>query len=358
MNVAPNGWTGGQYSLARAALGGMLAVDSTLALMRARDGGLLGPVLLGVAAAAALALAVGWRDKTAAVLVVAARAGALLPARDLLPPLGLADLICGILLLFHLATPPAPYGSFAARGRADPGGGWRLPAPLVHRLWLLVALCATLLGIRGLLQEGAGAGSLALAAALLGYAALAPFARARGWLWLLSCTGCVLLAFGGDLRAAGTVLVLHAFLFDPAWIPPVRRPGSDRVFYDGDCGLCHRTVRFLLAEDRGGDALRYAPLGSDAFVRTVAPADRATVPDSIVLAASDGRLLVRSAAVLAALERLGGAWRLLARAAGAVPRPLRDLAYDGVARVRKRLFAPPAAACPLVPPELGRRFDA
>ena len=33
----------------------------------------------------------------------------------------------GWMLLAHLFVPSAPYGSWAARGRADPGNGWRLP---------------------------------------------------------------------------------------------------------------------------------------------------------------------------------------------------------------------------------------
>ena len=41
-----------------------------------------------------------------------------------------------------------------------------------------------------------------------------------------------------------------------------------------------------------------------------------------------------------------------------IPRPIRDIAYDGVARVRRRLFAPPAEVCPMLPPALRARFAA
>src|SRR6266545_4057289 len=51
--------------------------------------------------------------------------------------------------------------------------------------------------------------------------------------------------------------------------------------------------------------------------------------------------------VLDMLRRLGGGWRVLAALFGLVPRPLRDAAYDFVARVRFRLFARPADACPV-----------
>jgi predicted DCC family thiol-disulfide oxidoreductase YuxK len=104
-------------------------------------------------------------------------------------------------------------------------------------------------------------------------------------------------------------------------------------------------------------AFRFAPLASATFEQHVPPAARSGLPDSIVVQTADGRLLVRSAAVLHILARLGGVWRVLAACARVVPRPLRDAAYDAVARVRKRLFAAPPEACPLVPPGLRGRFD-
>lgn len=130
----------------------------------------------------------------------------------------------------------------------------------------------------------------------------------------------------------------------------------DLLFYDGACGLCHRTVRFVLARDREGTRFRFAPLQGDTFQATFPPADRDRFPDSLVLKTADGRVLTRSAAVLHIGERLGGTWLGLARGFGLLPRWLLDAGYDGVARVRKRLFARPAETCPLLPPELRGRF--
>jgi len=78
------------------------------------------------------------------------------------------------------------------------------------------------------------------------------------------------------------------------------------VFYDGGCGLCHRAVRFALAHDADGSRFRFASLDSEGFRRRVPPAARAGLPDSIVALTPDGTLLVRSAAVLHVLERVGG----------------------------------------------------
>ena len=42
---------------------------------------------------------------------------------------------------------------------------------------------------------------------------------------------------------------------------------------------------------------------------------------------------------------------------GALPSAWLDAAYDAIARVRKRIFAAPKDACPILPPDLRTRFD-
>jgi predicted DCC family thiol-disulfide oxidoreductase YuxK len=129
------------------------------------------------------------------------------------------------------------------------------------------------------------------------------------------------------------------------------------VFYDGACGLCHRTVRFAIARDRDGSRFRFAALGGETFRRLVPETARVGLPDSIVVLTPDGRLLTRSAAVVHILERIGGTWRLPAELLSLIPRGIRDLGYNGIARIRYRLFSKPADACPVTPPALRTRFD-
>jgi predicted DCC family thiol-disulfide oxidoreductase YuxK len=129
----------------------------------------------------------------------------------------------------------------------------------------------------------------------------------------------------------------------------------DLVFYDGDCGLCHRSVRWIVAHD-GRGAFRFAPLGGETF-RALVPADtRAALPDSLVVRTAEGALLLRSEGTRRVLRRLGGAWAALAVLLGLVPRALRDAAYDAVAHARSRLFPRPTRACPVAAPELRARF--
>jgi len=148
----------------------------------------------------------------------------------------------------------------------------------------------------------------------------------------------------------------HLATFDPSWLPVRSATESERLFYDGHCGLCHRWVRFVLAEDHAGRFI-LSPLQSEAFERHVPTEQREHLPDSIVIQRPDGGLLVRSAAVVHILDRLGGAWRVIGWLARAIPQPMADTAYRLIASLRNRLFARPVEACPLMPPELRQRFE-
>jgi predicted DCC family thiol-disulfide oxidoreductase YuxK len=137
----------------------------------------------------------------------------------------------------------------------------------------------------------------------------------------------------------------------------VEPQAPERIFYDGSCGLCHRGVRFVVRRDPEGRAFRFAPLGGPTFAREVDPAIASGLPDSFVIVTRDGRVLPRSDGALHVLAALGGIWRVLAAVGKIVPRGVRDFLYDRIAAVRKRLFRPPADACPVAPAELRRRFD-
>lgn len=129
---------------------------------------------------------------------------------------------------------------------------------------------------------------------------------------------------------------------------------TDLVLYDGGCGLCHRSVAFLARRDRDGTLFRFAPLGGATASSRLGGAPPPS--GSVLLSTADGRLLLRSDAILHALARLGAPWSVLAAAGGLVPRPLRDAAYGLVARLRRRLFPVPDRPCPRLPAGLAGRF--
>lgn len=132
---------------------------------------------------------------------------------------------------------------------------------------------------------------------------------------------------------------------------------TERIFYDGPCGLCQRFVRFVVQRDRAGTKFRFAPLQGPTFESLVPVERRAPLPDSMVVLTSDDRLLIRSDGVIHVLRRLGGFWKFIAVAIFIIPRPLRDAVYDFVIRIRYRIFGGVDNVCPVTPPELRARFD-
>jgi predicted DCC family thiol-disulfide oxidoreductase YuxK len=128
------------------------------------------------------------------------------------------------------------------------------------------------------------------------------------------------------------------------------------VFYDGHCGLCHGFVRFLLARDPGGGIFDFAPLQGRFFAMAIPDCKRAGLPDSVVVRTDDGQVVVKSAAVLYLLKRLGGVWCFFAAVLGVFPRGLLDCAYDANAKIRRLLFPQPPGVCPVIPPHLRARF--
>lgn len=411
-----NGWTGGQYSLFRTALGTYLAAHYAALLpwtgeLFSRDGILpdasasplarifpnvlavldAPAVPLAMASAAvllAICLALGIRDRWAAVGLW--YVGACFFGRN--PLISNPSLpYIGWMLLAHACLPPDPFGSWAARRRTDPRGGWAFPQPLLVAAWVLLAVAYSYSGYTKIVspswQDGTAMARVlenplarptflreamlslpqpllkaatwgALSFELL-FAPLACIPVLRPWLWGAMVgmhAGLVALIDFADLSLG--MLFFHWFTFDPAWIPGRRDRGNGAplVFYDGGCGLCHRFVRFLLSEDAGPEAVRFAPLESDAFRKAISEERRQGLPDSVVVRMPDGEILTCSRAILYLLRRLGGAWRILGEAGRFVPPSLLDAAYACVARARRRLFAPPSGACPLLPPDLRSRF--
>jgi predicted DCC family thiol-disulfide oxidoreductase YuxK len=410
-----NGWTGGQYSLVRALFGAYLFVhflqlvpygpelfssagvlpDASLSPLTALfpnvlnffDGPAFVVALLILGCGLAVSFAVGWHDRIAAIGLWYIWA-ALFGRNPLIANPGIPYV--GWLLIAHVFLPAAPFGSIAARRRIDPGGGWRMPSAIFAVAWILMALGYSYSGVTKLVSPSWIDGSAlkrvlenplarphalrdallvlpdvlariatwgALALELL-FAPLALSRRVRPWLWLamvgMHLSLITLLDFA-DLTMG--MLMLHLFTFDPAWIRPVATSGTDRVFYDGDCGLCQASVRLLLAEDRSGNAFRFAPLQGETFAAAFPPGDREALPDSIVLLTSEGEFLTRTRAVLRCLRRLGGLWRVLSWPLALVPGVVADRGYDLVAAIRHRLFRRPDEACPILPPKLRARFD-
>lgn len=415
-----NGWTGGQYSMVRVILGCYLFVhfaqllpwgtemfsdqgvlpDASLSplatlfpnVLAVADSPLVVTVLLACASLLSLAFMAGFKDRIAALLLWYAWA-CLFGRNPLIANPSLP--FVGWMLLAHALLPRAPYGSLDARGRTDPGNGWRMPQELFTAAWIVMALAYSYSGYTKLVSPSWADGTafsfvlqnplartgpirdlLLLAPPVmikcmtwgalgmeLAFAPLALFARLRPFVWatlLVMHVGLLSIVSFADLSLG--MIMLHLFTFDPAWIKdrwPSGTGAVDTVFYDGGCGLCHGVIRFLLSEDQDGTRFRYAPLNGETHHRdftmmtSYAP-HRA--PDSIAVVSSEGCIFTRWNAVRYLLNRLGGIWRILATVVDVLPHAMLDRAYDLVARIRHRLFPKPSDVCPIVPVELRQRF--
>lgn len=410
-----NQWTGGQYSAFRAIFGaylfvhfaqltpwgaevfsnhGMLPDGAASPLLRLfpnvlalYDAPTFVTALLVIASVASLLFAIGYYDRAAAVALWYVLA-CLFGRNPLIANPGLPYI--GLLLLAHACLPRAPYGSFERRGRIDPAGEWQMPQEIYLVVWVLMAFGYSYSGYTKLISPSWVDGTalervlnnplarpgvmrdalLALPQAFLhaatwGALALellfAPLALARKfrpWLWaamLAMHLGLIALIDFADLSLG--MVMLHLFTFDPGWVKPLRTKAAEMLFYDGRCGLCHRAVRFIVAEDRRGEAFRFAPLDGEVFRAAVTEDRRAALPDSLVVLTVEGELLSRSSAVFYLMRRLGGVWGVVALIGQLIPVAWRDGVYDAIARVRYSLFRKPESACPLLPGHLRSRFE-
>jgi len=131
------------------------------------------------------------------------------------------------------------------------------------------------------------------------------------------------------------------------------------VLYDGVCGLCNRSVQFLLKHDKEG-RFRFASLQSDFAAKVLGrhgldPKDLDTVHVVENYDQPGERVLQRSDAILRAGRELGGFWGASSSVAKIVPRPLRDLIYRFVATNRYRVFGK-YESCMLPDPNQRSRF--
>ncbi|MEZ6002689.1 MAG: DCC1-like thiol-disulfide oxidoreductase family protein [Planctomycetota bacterium] len=406
--------TGGQYSLYRAFLGLYLAVQFGLLLVSSLlwrnpvavatpmpKGPLrhafpdvlrwieqpgVQPAALGSAILASLLLLAGKWDRIAAAAL--ALLWIFVGDRVLSADMPGFPLI-GFLLLVHSLQQRAPYGSLDAVGRTDPRGNWRRKECLTTALMVLLVVANAGFAVRAIavfqeldahglkapllsrcLPPGAPLSSTLLQAPvpiLKGAAAAATlaFALASLLLWIRPTRRMAWgLGFAAQLVAwlvlwesalPGAMILLHLAVFDARWLKGRSAQSPDLVLYDGECGLCHGAVRFLLAEDTTA-RFQLAPLQGETAELTLARHPLHPLPDSILVRTGQGQWLSESTAAIYLLAGLGGYWRGLSWLLRAVPRLLRDGAYHTIARFRKRLIRKPEGLCPLMPADLAIRF--
>ncbi len=150
--------------------------------------------------------------------------------------------------------------------------------------------------------------------------------------------------------------------------PHARRAAADRaappmpetdhliVLFDGSCGMCSASVRFMLARDPG-DRFRFVSsktaLGQSLLAARGLPAG----PGSVVVLDAD-RTLRNTDATLRLVREMPAPWRWLS-AARFIPRPLRDGVYRLIAANRTRIPVgrnKTLDACPMPTPQQRAKF--
>jgi len=105
------------------------------------------------------------------------------------------------------------------------------------------------------------------------------------------------------------------------------------VLFDGDCGLCHRSARWLARRDTRSRLLLAPNAGATARIAGEPPGGE----DAGIVVWDGARRLVGVPALARALRELGGPWPIAGRLLGALPRFLTAPVYAAIARNRRRV---------------------
>ena len=127
---------------------------------------------------------------------------------------------------------------------------------------------------------------------------------------------------------------------------------SPMLVYDGSCGFCSLSVRFILRHERRHD-LSFVTRNSELGMGL----RRAHGLESVesMLWIEGGQVFAESDAVIKAAGYLGGWWRRLAVIGSFCPSFILNGAYKFIAENRRRLSSK-AAVCPVPSPEHRNRF--
>jgi len=127
------------------------------------------------------------------------------------------------------------------------------------------------------------------------------------------------------------------------------------LFYDGDCGLCNRAVRFVLRHERKA-CVSFASTQSAVCRELLSPRIELKLVESSLVLLEGDRVSVKSAAVFRLAVLMGG-WPKWLAAFSVLPTAFTDYLYNLVARNRHRLFGK-SANCALMPGvDQGRFID-
>ncbi len=118
------------------------------------------------------------------------------------------------------------------------------------------------------------------------------------------------------------------------------------IYYDGECGLCHLAVRFILKVD-SKSKFYFSPLSNlDNNLKNI---------DSIILKKGN-KVFYEGQAIIMIFENIDNKWNYLANVLKLIPINVLDTAYRWVSRNRAKVSVKKVSSCPIVPSSYQKRF--
>ena len=118
------------------------------------------------------------------------------------------------------------------------------------------------------------------------------------------------------------------------------------IYYDGECGLCHLAVRFILRVD-SKSKFYFSPLSNlDNNFKYI---------DSIILKRGD-KVFYEGYAIIMIFENIENNWNYLGKVLKLIPINVLDTAYRWVSRNRAKISVKKVSSCPMVPSYYRKRF--
>ena len=118
------------------------------------------------------------------------------------------------------------------------------------------------------------------------------------------------------------------------------------IYYDGECGLCHLAVRFILRVDSKSN-FYFSPLSNlDINLKNI---------DSIILK-RDNKVFYEGMAIIMIFQNIDNNWNYLAKVLKLIPINVLDTAYRWVSRNRTKISLKKISSCPIIPSYYRKRF--
>ena len=116
-----------------------------------------------------------------------------------------------------------------------------------------------------------------------------------------------------------------------------QKTSSVTIVYDGMCYLCSGSIVWI-ARRVAADCVQFTPVQSAEGAQALRAAGLNALDPKSFLVINNGQPLVKSAAVIAALNMIGGRWKIIAWLLNLLPASFADKIYDWVAANRYKWF--------------------